>query len=143
MNETAFFATVKITTGEEVLSEVLPQTENGTDFFVLSNPIIITESQQIDVEKGVIMSGLVPRKWMLYANEELTIVYKQHVVSISEMDKFGTEFYKKALIAAKVSSPVKKKVESERNTGFIGKIEQMRQQLEDKFNDSPDYKPES
>ena len=143
MEETTFFATVKITTGEEVLSEVLPQTENGTDFFVLSNPIVIAENHQIDAEKGVIMSGLVPRKWMLYANEELTIVYKQHVVSISEMDKFGTEFYKKALLAAKVSSPVKKKVESEKNTGFIGKIEQMRKDLEDKYNDSPDFTPES
>lgn len=142
MNDQPFYATLKLTTAEEVLSEVMPQNEEGTEFFILSNPIVIAESNQIDVEKGVIMSGLVPRKWMMYANEELTIVYKQHVVAISEMDKFGTDFYRKALIAAKCSSPIKKKVESKRNTGYIGKIEQLRKKLEQKFDDSPDLTTE-
>ena len=143
MSETPFFSTMKLVTGEEVLSEVMPQEENGTDFFILSNPIVISESHQVDAEKGIVMSGLVPRKWMMYANEDLTIVYKQHVVSISEMDKFGTDFYKKALIAAKCSSPIKKKVESKKNTGFIGKVEQLRKKLQKDFDNSPDLKEES
>ena len=143
MNEpTPFYATMKLTTSEEVLSEVMPQTEEGTDFFILSNPIVIAENNQIDVEKGIVMSGLVPRKWMMYANEDLTIVYKQHVVSISEMDKFGTDFYKKALIAAKCSSPIKKKVETKKHTGYIGKVDQMREKLEKDFDDSPDLTSE-
>ncbi len=138
MKRESFFATMKLTTCEEVLSEVLPSTEEGTDFFILSNPIVIAENNQIDTEKGIVMSGLVPRKWMLYANEDLAIVYKQHVVSISEMDKFGADFYKKALIAAKCSSPIKKKVETKKNTGYIGKIKQLRAKLEDIFDESPD-----
>ena len=133
-----FHATMKLITGEEVLGEVMPASEEGTDFFILSNPIVIAENNQIDAEKGIVMSGLVPRKWMLYANEDLTIVYKQHVVSISEMDKFGTDFYKKALVAAKCSSPIKKKVDSKKNTGYIGKIKQLRDKLERVFDDSPD-----
>lgn len=141
-DDNPFHASMKIITGEEVLSEVLPQSEGGTDFFILSNPIIISESHQVDAEKGVVMSGLVPRKWMMYANEELTIVYKQHVVSISEMDKFGCDFYKKALMAAKCSSPIKRKVESDKNTGFIGKIENLRKKLESDFKDSPDLNKE-
>ena len=137
MNE-SFFATLKLTTSEEVLSEVLPQREAGTDFFVLSNPIVIIESNQIDTEKGVMVSGLQPRKWMLYSNEDLSIVYKQHVVSISEMDKFGADFYKKALIAAKCSSPIKRKIETKNHSGFIGKIEQFRKKLQKDFDGSPD-----
>ena len=74
----------------------------------------------------------------MYANEDLTIVYKQHVVSVSEMDKFGADFYQKALIAAKCSSPIKKKVETEKNTGFIGKIDQLRRKLDQDFDSSPD-----
>ena len=138
MNETPFYSTIKLVTGEEILSEVMPQCEDGTEFFILSNPIVIAENNQIDVEKGVVMSGLVPRKWMMYANADMTIVYKDHVVAISEMDKFGTDFYKKALVAAKCSSPIKKKVDSEKNTGFLGKIDKYRQILEDKYKDSPD-----
>ena len=141
MNET-FYATLKLITSEEILSEVLPQEENGTEFFVLSNPILIDQNQHVDVEKGIVMSGMVPRKWMLYANEDLTILYKQHVVSISELDKFGADFYRKALIAAKCSSPIKKKVETEKNSGFIGKIEQFRKNLDKTFNESPDLNKE-
>ena len=133
-----FFATIKLTTCEEVLCEIMPQEENGTEFFVLANPIIISESNQINPEKGIIVSGLIPRKWLMYANEDLTIVYKQHVVSVSEMDKFGADFYQKALIAAKCSSPIKKKVETEKNTGFIGKIDQLRRKLDQDFDSSPD-----
>ena len=143
MEDTPFYATLKLVTSEEILSEVMAQEEEDTQFFILSNPIIVVENNQIDVEKGVVMSGLIPRKWMLYSNEDLTIVYKQHVVAVSEMDKFGVDFYKKALIAAKCSSPIKKKVESKRNTGYIGKIEQLRKKLEQKFNDSPDLTTES
>ena len=137
MND-SFYATLKLSTTEEVLSEVMPAEENGTDFFVLQNPIVISESTQVDTEKGIVMSGLVPRKWMLYSNEDLAIVYKQHVVSVSELDKFGVDFYKKALIAAKCSSPIKKKVDTKNNTGFIGKIERMRKKLDKDYENSPD-----
>ena len=120
----------------------MPQEEDGTEFFVLSNPIVISETVQVDQEKGVAMSGLVPRKWMLYANEDMTIVYKTHVVSISELDKFGVDFYKKALIAAKVSSPIKKKVETKNHTGYLGTIEKLRKKLDTTFDNSPDLTAE-
>ena len=138
-----FFATLKLTTAEEILSEVMPQNEAGTDFFILSNPIMIAESQSVDAGKGVVVSGLVPRKWLMYSNEDLTIVYKQHVVCISELDKFGVEFYKKALIAARCSSPIKRKVETEKHTGYIGKIDKFRKKLDDDYNNSPDLTTDS
>ena len=134
----SFYATIKITTGEELLSEIMPTEENGEKFFVLHNPIVIHESTQVDSEKGVVMSGLIPKKWMLFQNEDMSILYPTHVISMSELDKFGVEFYKKALVAAKMASPIKRKVESYKNTGFIGKIDKLRTQLEDMFDSSPD-----
>ena len=132
-----FYATLKLVTGEEVLAEVIPSSEEGTDFFLVSNPIVISETMSIDHQKGVAVSGLVPKKWMLYGNDDMTIIYKHHVISISELDKFGTDFYSKALIAAKVSSPIKRKIESEQNVGYIGKIDKTRTLLEDIFSSSP------
>jgi hypothetical protein len=134
----SFYATIKITTGEEVLSEIMPTEENGEKFFVLHNPIVIHESTQVDSEKGVVMSGLIPKKWMLFQNEDMSILYPNHVISMSELDKFGVDFYRKALIAAKMASPIKRKVESDKNTGFVGKIEALRDSLEDMFDSSPD-----
>ena len=72
----------------------------------------------------------------------MTIINKQHIISISELDKFGTDFYNKALIAAKLSSPVKRRVESENNIGYIGSIDESRSLLEDLYNKSHDV-PES
>jgi|32_taG_2_1085360.scaffolds.fasta_scaffold03402_6 hypothetical protein len=132
-----FYATLKLVTGEEVLAEVIPSSEEGVDYFLVQSPIVISETMSIDHQKGVAVSGLVPKKWMLYGNDDMTIIYKHHVISISELDKFGTDFYSKALIAAKVSSPVKRKVESENNVGYIGKIESTRLLLEDIYSSSP------
>ena len=133
-----FHATIKISTGEEVLSEIMPTEENGEKFFVLHNPIVIHESTQVDNEKGVVMSGLIPKKWMLFQNEDMSILYPTHVISMSELDKFGIDFYRKALVAAKMASPIKRKVQSDKNTGFVGKIEALRSELEDMFDSSPD-----
>jgi hypothetical protein len=133
-----FHATIKMITGEEVLAKVVPSMEENKDYFVLSNPITITENMQIDTEKGVAVSGMVPKKWMNFASDDLTIVNKTHIISMSELDKFGIDFYKKALTAAKFSSPIKRKIETKQNSGFVGKIETFRKKLEDDFNESPD-----
>jgi len=133
-----FHATIKMITGEEVLAQVMPAEEHDKSFFILSNPIVVNENITIDQEKGVAVSGLIPKKWMTFASDDMTIVYRSHVVSISELDEFGVDFYNKALVAARVSSPVKKKVESKDNSGFIGKIQAFREKLEGTFGDSPD-----
>ncbi len=138
----SFFACMKLVTSEEILSEVMPSEENGTEFFLLSNPIMVTENQHVDVEKGVVLSGMIPRKWMLYSNQDLIILYKQHVVSISELDKFGADFYQKALIAAKCSSPIKRKIETKNHSGFLGKIDQLRKKLQRDYDQSPDLNKE-
>jgi hypothetical protein len=132
-----FHATIKLITGEEVLAEVMPTEENGTDFFVLSNPIVIAESVQIDQEKGVAVAGLMPKKWMTYSSDDLSIVNRSHVITISEMDQFGVEFYEKALMVAKSTTPIKKKIETKKNSGFVGKIDALREKLEKKYKDSP------
>ena len=141
MNE-SFYATLKLTTGEEILAEVTLMEESQSDFFLVNDPIVISETMQVDHQKGVAMSGLVPKKWQLYANDSMTIINKQHIISISELDKFGTEFYNKALMAAKLSSPVKKRVESHDNIGYVGSVDESRSILEDLYNKSHDV-PES
>lgn len=137
MNE-SFLATVKLNTGEEVLTEIIPCEEDGEEFFIFHNPIIVSENSQVDMQKGVVVSGLVPKKWLLFSTDDMHVVNKENIVTISELDKFGIDFYRKALIAASASSPLKKKVETNRHSGYVGKIEEFRSKLEDMFSDSPD-----
>ena len=130
IEDTTFYATLKLITGEELLAEVSPCDESGEQFFLVSNPIVISETTNIDYQKGVAISGLIPKKWMLYSNDDMTIIYKSHVISISELDKFGVDFYNHALIAAKLSSPIKKKVDSKDNLGYVGTTKEYRKELE-------------
>jgi hypothetical protein len=134
----SFHATIKMITGEEVLARVAPTQQNEHDFFVLTNPIIIQEEVHVNPEKGVAVSGLIPKKWMMFANDDTTIVNKTHVVSMSELDKFGIEFYQKALVAARAGSPIKKRVESKNNSGYIGVVDKFREDIEDIFKNSQD-----
>ena len=137
MNE-SFPATIKLITGEEILAEVTLMNENGSDFFLVNDPIIISETMQVDHQKGVAVSGLVPKKWQLYSADSMTIINKQHIVSISELDKFGADFYSKALMAAKLSSPIKRKVESRDNVGYVGNVGDSREYLEKMYEMSVD-----
>ena len=134
----SFHATVKLSTGEEILTQIMECEEEGESFYIFHNPIVITENNQVDMQKGLVVSGLVPKKWMLYSPDDMHVIQKEDVVKISELDKFGIQFYRKALLAAMASSPIKKKVETENHSGYIGEIEAFRTKLEDMFDNSPD-----
>ena len=137
-----FHATIKLITGEEVLAKVMPSIEDHKDYFVLSNPITISENMQIDAEKGIAVSGMIPKKWMNFASDDLTIVSKTHVISMCELDKFGIDFYRKALISARTSSPIKRQVDTSNNVGYLGKISETRTLLDKLYDESPDVPEE-
>lgn len=131
-DSTPFLCSFKCVTGEEVLAEIC-KTEDSL-FFMVSNPIILKEMASINGREGTLSMGLSPRKWLTYGAEDVTLVNKNHVVSISQLDKFGIEFYQKALIAAKISTPIRKKIETSDNVGYMGKIDSTRNKLERLFN---------
>lgn len=128
--EDTFFCSFKCITGEEVLAEICG-TEDSV--FLVSNPIVIREVSSINPREGTISMGISPRKWMAYGSEDLTIVNKTHIVSMSQLDKFGVDFYQKALLAAKVANPIRKKIDTKDNTGYMGNIEKARTKLERLF----------
>ena len=131
-----FYAAIKMVTGEEVLARAMKTVENGEEIFLLDEPIVVPESTSIDQDRQVALSGLIPKKWMNYGGDGLVVVYKHHIVSITEMDRWGAEFYEKALLAARVSSPIKKKVQQEEHSGYLGTTEDYRDYLEDLYKSS-------
>ena len=138
MNDASFHATLKLITGEEILAEVCPSTEYDKEFFLVCDAIVINETMQVDQQKGIAVAGLVPKKWMNYSSDSMTIIYKEHIISVSELDRFGVDFYKKALMSARMSSPIKKRVSSEENIGYVGSIDESREYLEMMYDKSLD-----
>lgn len=131
----AFYAAMKIVTGEEVLAEILPSEKNDAQFFLVSNAIVVNEQSVIDHQRGLMAHALAPRRWMTYGSEDTTIVNRNHIVSISEMDKFGINFYQNALNAAKIACPIRRKIDSDDNIGYVGNVDSTRKRLEKMFDD--------
>lgn len=131
-----FYATIKMTTGEEVLAEVLVCEENGTRFLMLSNPIVMEET--FSTEGGEVKVGETSKKWLQHASDDMLIVYMNNVITISEMDKYAIEYYKKYSLVAKIRSPIKKNMKSTEHSGYLGTIESKRKYLEEMYNKSPD-----
>ena len=137
MNE-QFYASLKLITGEEVLARVMKIVENDQELLLLDDAIIMEESNSVDPEKGTLTTGLSPRRWMNFGGDGITVVYKDHVITISEMDKYAIEFYEKAVLAARITSPVKKKLKQQEHTGYLGTTEDFRKYLEKMYKNSPD-----
>lgn len=132
----SFYATIKLLTGEEILSEVMQEEMHGVSFFVLSNPIIMEE--MFDIDNGNVKGGTIPKKWLSYANDDMHIVNTNHVITMSELDSFGIDFYKKAIIASRLHSPIKREVQSKNHSGFLGHTKTIREKLEEIYNNSHD-----
>ena len=69
----------------------------------------------------------------MYSNDDMVIVYKDKVITITEMDSFGIDFYERALLAAKASAPIKRKVEPKKHAGYLGNTKDNRKYLENCF----------
>ena len=131
-----FYATLKLITGEEVLSEVMHCEENASRFLIMYNPIVMEET--FDNEGGTFKVSQSARKWLQYATDDMLVLNFDKVLTMSEMDKYATEQYKKFVYIAKLKSPVKKEMKPMDHSGYLGSIESKRQQLEDLYNKSFD-----
>jgi len=135
MNE-LFYATVKMTTGEEVLAEVMLCEENDTQFFIFYNPIVMEENFEHDQGKFKYVPSA--KKWLQFATDDMVVVQKSSVITISEMDRYGAEKYLKYAMIARMRSPVKREMKTNNHTGYLGSIDKLRKDLEDMYNRSHD-----
>ena len=129
---TNFYATVKMSSGEEVLSEVMVTEENGDRFLLMHNPIVIEDTYSF--EDG--MPKVSARRWLRFSQRDTTLVNMRDVITMSELDKYGVNYYMKYLIVAKVNTPVPREMKSTEHNGYLGNIEDYRKGLEDLFDKS-------
>ena len=138
-----FFATIMMTSGEEVLAEVCQNEEHGVEYFILFNPIVIEENYNYDDLTGALTPKITSRKWLRFSQDDMVIVHMDKVITISELDKYGISYYQKYLLVAKIKSPVRREMQSKEHTGFLGTVDEQRKQLEDLFNKDSEKEGES
>jgi hypothetical protein len=94
MMEDEFYAIIKLISGEEIFSVVMPSEEDGRILLILSNPVII-ETVTI---KNLEIQGIKIDPWLKFADDDTFILDMDKVITMSEVkDKETIEVYKKFL----------------------------------------------
>ena len=128
-----FFATVKLITGEELVSKVCYLEDE--DKILLENPLIVDAARQ---RKGQLeISGFSFREWICATFDNMFIVNRDHIITISEVEGPIVNFYEKTLQRIQNGKSLQgngKKLS--RDSGYLGSVKDMKKSLEDIFNKS-------
>ena len=128
-----FFATVKLITGEEIVSKVVYLEDE--DKVLLENPLQVDSAKQ---RKGALeISGFSFREWVCATFDKMFILNRNHIITISEIEGPIVDFYKETLLRMENGKSLNGKGgKLPRGSGYLGSVTDMKKSLENIFNKS-------
>ena len=132
--EEEFYATIKLISGEEIISKVSYCPDE--DKLILDKPLAVENAKQ---RKGNIeISGFSLKEWITASFDDMFIVNRDHILTITELDETIQEFYEKTLkkIDHNKNLNDQDKNKLPRRSGYLGSIKEMKKSLEDLYNKS-------
>ena len=122
--EEEFFASIKMISGEEVLSRVCPCDEEDRTILILDNPVMIEEV----TIRQIGMTALKVIPWMKLTDDTMFIVDMNKVITMSEVnDKTILKIYNKYV---RERDRLTNKSELNSTMGYISSISDARVSLE-------------
>tara|TARA_B100000927_G_scaffold186961_1_gene150576 strand:+ start:2385 stop:2786 length:402 start_codon:yes stop_codon:yes gene_type:complete len=133
MKDEEFYSTIKIVTGEEVVAKVIYLEEE--DKVLLENPLVVEVAK---TRKGLLeISGFHFKEWISATFEDLYVLKREHIVTMSELDASVQDFYEKSLERMRNSKTLANTADKlPRKSGYIGSVTKMKKSLEDIFKKS-------
>tara|TARA_B100001250_G_C19270005_1_gene558652 strand:- start:108 stop:518 length:411 start_codon:yes stop_codon:yes gene_type:complete len=132
--EEEFIATIKLTTGEEIISKVSYMPED--DSLVLENPMSVSHIAQ--QKKNLHINGFALHEWIHSTFDHMFILPKQHVLTMTEVEDprikhFYTESVKRHVIELDAFKKVSNPQNFTRNMGKVGSVQNTKKLLEDLY----------
>ena len=127
--EDEFYATLKLTSNEEIIAKVCYLTEE--DCLLVEKPLLVTRANQ--KRNGRLVEGFSLSDWVMSSYEELYVLKMEQVVTITEMDKKIKGFYTSHLSREDDDVPTDK---MSKEMGYLGSVTDQKSKLEDLFNRS-------
>ena len=124
MQEEEFYATIKLVTGEELVSKVCYMPDE--DSLILENPLEVLPVEQ--TKSSVKVNGFTLVEWIRSTFDQMFVLPKQHILTMTETDKKIEVFYKKTL--KKLNSGVENS-QFTRKMGRLGSVKEAKKYLED------------
>ena len=128
-----FFATVKLITGEEIVSKVVYLEDE--DKVMLENPLQVDAAKQ---RKGALeISGFAFKEWVCATFDKMFIINRDHIITVSEIEGPIVDFYKETLLRMENGKSLNGKGgKLPRGSGYLGSVTDMKKSLENIFNKS-------
>lgn len=124
MQEEEFYATIKLVTGEEIVSKVCYMPDE--DSLILENPLEVLPVEQ--TKSSIKVNGFTLVEWIRSTFDQMFVLPKHHILTMTETDKKIEVFYKKTL--KKLNSGVENS-QFTRKMGRIGSVKEAKKYLED------------
>jgi ribosomal protein L23 len=131
--EEEFYATIKLVSGEELVSKVCYLTEE--DKIMLEKPLIVENSKQ---RKGQLeVAGFALKEWISATFDNMFVIKKDHVLTMVEIKGEIVDFYEKTLLRMENGKSLAGRGNKlPRDSGYLGSVKEMKKSLEDLFNKS-------
>ena len=133
MKDEEFLATLKLVSGEEVISMVLYLEDE--DKVLLSNPFSVEQSRQKQGQLEI--TGFSFKEWVMASFDDMYIIGRDHIITITEVQGPIKEFYEKNL--EKIQSHkqlLHKPNKLPRKSGYLGSINDTKNTLENIYKKS-------
>ena len=131
--EEEFYATIKLVSGEELVSKVCYLTEENK--VMLERPLMVENAKQ---KKGQLeVTGFALKEWISATFDNMFIINKDHVLTMIEIEGEIVDFYEKTLLRMETGKSLAGKGNKlPRDSGYLGSVKEMKKSLEDLFNKS-------
>ena len=131
--EEEFYATIKLISGEEIVSKVCFLSEENK--LMLEKPLVVENAKQ---RKGSLeVSGFALKEWISATFDDMFIINKDHVLTMIEIEGEIAEFYEKTLNRLESGKSLAGRGNKiPRGSGYLGSVKEMKKTLEDLFNKS-------
>ncbi len=119
--EEEFYATIKLVSGEELVSKVCYLTEE--DKIMLEKPLIVENSKQ---RKGQLeVAGFALKEWISATFDNMFVIKKDHVLTMVEIKGEIVDFYEKTLLRMENGKSLAGRGNKlPRDSGYLGSVKE-------------------
>jgi len=130
--EKEFLATLKLVSGEEIIATVIYLEDE--DKVLLENPFSVELSKQRQGKLEI--TGFAFKEWVMASFDNMYIISRSHIITITEVEGPISEFYYKNLNKLENSKQLNKTNKLPRKSGYLGSINETKKSLEDIYKKS-------
>ena len=138
--EEEFYATIKLTSGEEIVAKV--SYDPNDDVIVVFNPRLVEKTEI--TKRNMIIEGILFDDWLNATNEDMFIIPRNQIITMTELEKNIIQFYNEHLNdkskyrKSRSNQPKSntKRQDPKNHNGYLGSIKEAKNFLENIYNKS-------